>query len=109
VPDALRLADVLRRPGYLRLLGVCALIGVPISAAAFGFLAGEHQLRHLLWEDLPDAVGFDEAPWWWGVPSLTIAGVLVAFAAVRLPGHGGHVPADSSAPRRRSRATFLGS
>jgi H+/Cl- antiporter ClcA len=95
VPDAHRLADVLRGPGYLRLLGFCALIGVPISAAAFGFLAGEHQLRHLLWDDLPDAVGLDGPPWWWGVPSLTIAGVLVALAIARLPGHGGHVPADS--------------
>jgi len=89
------LADVLRSPGYLRLVGLCALVGVPVSALAFGFLAGEHQLRHLLWHDLPEAAGFDAPPWWWGVPSLTIAGVLVAFAVVRLPGHGGHVPADS--------------
>jgi H+/Cl- antiporter ClcA len=94
VPDAPTLADVLRRPGYLRLLAVCALIGIPVSAAAFGFLAVEHELRHLLWEELPDAVGFDELPWWWGIPSLILGGLLVAFAAVRLPGGGGHVPAE---------------
>jgi hypothetical protein len=98
VADAPTLADVLRRPGYLRLLAVCGILGVPVSAAAFGFLALEHEGRHLLWEALPDAVGFDEVPWWWGIPSLVVAGLLVAFAAARLPGHGGHVPADPVGP-----------
>jgi hypothetical protein len=94
VADAPKLADLLRRPGYLRLLGLCGLVGVPVSVVAFGFLALEHELTDVLWEDLPDAAGFDEAPWWWGIPSLVIGGMLVAFAAVRLPGGGGHVPAD---------------
>ena len=87
------LADMLRRPGYLRLLLLCGVVGIPVSAAAFGFLAVEHGLRDVLWEHLPDAAGFEEAPWWWGVPSLVVAGLLVAFAVRRLPGGGGHVPA----------------
>ena len=88
------LDDVLRSPGYLRLLVLCALIGIPVSMAAFGFLALEHELRDVLWEDLPDAVGFDDAPDWWGIPSLIVAGVIVAVAIRTLPGHGGHPPAE---------------
>ena len=94
MPDAPILADILRRPGYLRLLVLCGLVGIPVSVVAFGFLALEHELTDVLWEDLPDAVGFDEAPWWWGIPSLIAGGLLVALAVLRLPGGGGHVPAD---------------
>ena len=32
-------------------------------------------------------------PWWWPLPILGLAGVPIAFAIVRLPGHGGHRPA----------------
>ena len=95
MPDAPTLADVLRRPGYLRLLLICGAIGIPVSMAAFGFLALEHELRDVLWEDLPDAAGFDAAPDWWGIPALIVAGVLVAVAVLKLPGGGGHVPADT--------------
>jgi len=92
------MGDVLRRPGYLRLLVACAIIGVPVSAAAFGFLAAEHALKPLLWEDVPDAFGLDEAPWWWGIPCLIVAGLIVALVAKRLPGGGGHVPAEPMTP-----------
>jgi hypothetical protein len=94
VPDAPILADLLRRPGYLRLLVLCGLVGIPVSVVAFGFLALEHELTDVLWEDLPDAVGFDEVPWWWGIPSLIVGGLLVALAVLKLPGAGGHIPAD---------------
>jgi hypothetical protein len=94
VPDAPILADLLRRPGYLKLLVICGLVGIPVSVVAFGYLALEHELTDVFWEDLPDALGFDEAPWWWGIPSLIVAGLIVAFAALRLPGGGGHIPAD---------------
>ena len=33
-------------------------------------------------------------PLWWPLPWLALAGLLTALAIVRLPGHGGHVPAD---------------
>jgi H+/Cl- antiporter ClcA len=94
VPDAPTLDGVLRRPGYLRLLVLCGVIGIPVSMAAFGFLALEHELSDVLWEDLPDALGFDEAPDWWGIPSLIVAGVLVAVVVRTLPGGGGHPPAE---------------
>ena len=82
MPDAPILADILRRRGYFKLLVYLRARGHPVSVVAFGFLALEHELTDVFWEDLPDAVGFDEAPWWWGSPSLIVAGVIVAFAAL---------------------------
>jgi H+/Cl- antiporter ClcA len=48
--------------------------------------------------DLPKALGFSEAPSWWPLPVLAIAGLITAFAIVRLPGRGGRVPAEGFAP-----------
>ena len=45
-------------------------------------------------QTLPDHLGYDTAPWWWPLPWLALAGLVTAFAIQRLPGRGGHVPAD---------------
>jgi len=42
----------------------------------------------------PGDIGFDSVPWWWPLPLLVIGGFLVALAIQRLPGNGGHTPAD---------------
>ena len=39
-------------------------------------------------------MGFATLPTWWPLPVLGLAGVLVALAIERLPGRGGHVPAE---------------
>jgi H+/Cl- antiporter ClcA len=45
--------------------------------------------------DLPSSLGYDgDAPAWFYVVALALAGLVVAFAIVRLPGEGGHVPAE---------------
>ena len=88
-PDA-----IIRSSGYVRLLVLAALIGAPISVAAYAFLEGVDELQTLLYDDLPDALGYDSAPVWWPLPLLVITGVLVALAIERLPGTGGHSPAD---------------
>jgi H+/Cl- antiporter ClcA len=44
--------------------------------------------------DLPGQVGFAAPPLWWPLPPLLLSGVLVALAISRLPGGGGHSPAD---------------
>ena len=80
-----------RRP-WARFLGVCALLGIPVSVAAFLFLAVLHELTHLVWETLPEAWGFEGVPWWWPLPWLAVAGVMVGVAVRSLPGHGGHLP-----------------
>lgn len=80
--------------GYLTLLLISALLGIPISVVAFGFLAAVHQLEQLVWDTLPEALGYAAPPAWWPVLAVGLAGLLVALAVTRLPGRGGHVPAD---------------
>lgn len=79
---------------YLRLLVLSALLGIPISAAAWGFLHVVTRAGELLYQDLPDALGMDGTPAWWGVPALTLGGLLVGLVVRLLPGNGGHVPVD---------------
>lgn len=90
-PDPLAL---LRSRKYLALLIVAAVIGVPVSAIAFGFLALVSHLQGWIFTSLPKAVGFHGEPLWWPVPPLVLAGVLVALVIRYLPGTGGHSPAD---------------
>ena len=92
-PEEPALAVVLHSRGYLTLLLVAALIGIPISAIAFGFLAAVHELEHVVWHDLPADLGYHQPPAWWPVLALGLAGLLVALAVNLMPGRGGHVPA----------------
>ena len=87
-PEAL-----LRSKEFRRLLVLSAVIGVMVSLAAWCFLESIHALQQGVYEDLPDALGFAAPPWWWPLPVLASAGLIIAFAVVRLPGHGGHSPA----------------
>jgi H+/Cl- antiporter ClcA len=86
--------DLLRSRSYLALLMLAAIIGVPISAAAYFFLALVSKLQVWIFTDLPKGVGFHSEPLWWPVPPLLLAGVLVALTIRYLPGKGGHSPAD---------------
>ena len=93
-PDPLAL---IRTRKYAVLLVLAALLGVPISAMAFGFLALVSELQSLTYTDLPEALGFDGTPSWWPIPLLALAGVLVALTISRLPGESGHKPAEGLA------------
>ncbi|WP_406005757.1 chloride channel protein [Streptomyces sp. NBC_00637] len=88
-PDPLAL---LRSRAYLVLLLMSALIGVPVSAAAFGFLALVGELQPLIYTDLPKSLGFDGTPPWWPLPLLAVGGLLAGLTIRHLPGHGGHEP-----------------
>jgi H+/Cl- antiporter ClcA len=90
-PDPLAL---LRSRAYVRLLVLAALIGVPVSAVAYGFLKLVAWLQETLFTDLPEGLGFDAPPTWWPLPLLALSGLLVALAILHLPGTGGHSPAD---------------
>ena len=90
-PDPLVL---LRSRGYVRLLVLAALIGVPVSAAAYGFLELVTWLEDQLFTELPDTLGFASTPAWWPLPLLVISGFLTAMAIRRLPGTGGHPPSE---------------
>ena len=90
-PDPLAL---IRTRKYAVLLVMTALLGIPISAVAFGFLALVSELQSLTYTDLPRGLGFDRTPSWWPIPLLALAGLLVALTISRLPGEGGHKPAE---------------
>ena len=85
---------LLRSKSYLALLVLAAIIGVPVSAAAYFFLALVSKLQMWIFTDLPTDVGFHSEPLWWPVPPLVLAGLLVALTIRYLPGKGGHSPAD---------------
>jgi chloride channel protein, CIC family len=84
---------LIRSRPYRILLVVAAFIGVVVSVASWCFLELVHELQEEVYDDLPGRLGFDDAPWWWPLPWLALAGLVTAFAIERLPGRGGHVPA----------------
>ena len=86
-------AAMLRSRNFVVLLVFAAIVGVFVSLASWGFLELVHQLQLAVFSDLPDALGYDTVPTWWPIPVLVLAGLPVAFAIVKLPGNGGHVPA----------------
>jgi H+/Cl- antiporter ClcA len=79
---------------YMALLFIAALLGVPISAAAYWFLWASNHGRKWIFEELPLALGFSTAPAWWPMPVLAVGGLLTGAAIGFLPGRGGHSPAD---------------
>ncbi|WP_327365996.1 chloride channel protein [Streptomyces sp. NBC_01217] len=85
---------LIRTRAYVMLLLAAAMLGVPVSVVAFGFLALVHRLQSLTYDDLPRALGFAGTPSWWPVPLLAVAGLLVGLTVRHLPGKGGHRPAD---------------
>jgi chloride channel protein, CIC family len=85
----------IRSKRYVALLVVVAVIGVIVSLAAWCFLEGIHQIQQELYTHLPHALGYENAPpKWWPLPILAIGALIVAFAIERLPGNGGHIPAE---------------
>jgi H+/Cl- antiporter ClcA len=78
---------------YVRTLVLAALLGVPVAFAAVLFQTAIHDVIHLVWDVIPDELGWTEPSWWYVILVPGLAGLLVA-AAVRLPGHGGHSPLE---------------
>jgi H+/Cl- antiporter ClcA len=88
---------LLRSRGYLVVLGFAAVLGIPVSAAAFGFLALVDYLQKAIFVQWPHAVGYSAAPVWWPLPIVAIGGVAVALVIKYLPGDGGPSPAHGFA------------
>jgi H+/Cl- antiporter ClcA len=78
----------------VQLLVLAAIIGVPVSALAYGFLKLVAELQNAFFTSIPKDLGFETPPSWWPLPLLAVAGLVVALAIQRLPGTGGHSPAD---------------
>jgi H+/Cl- antiporter ClcA len=103
-PDPVAL---LRSRSYLILLVLAAILGVPISAAAYGFLALVSYLQKEIFTHLPHGLGFSAEPVWWPLPALAVGGVLAGLAVRYLPGEAG--PHRQAAPpfmARRPRLSF---
>lgn len=84
---------LLRSRGYLVLLGFAAVLGIPISAAAYGYLALVAYLQKEIFAHLPHALGYATAPMWWPLPVLLVGGITVGLTIRYLPGDGGPSPA----------------
>jgi H+/Cl- antiporter ClcA len=85
---------LLRSRSYIQLLVLAAIIGIPVSAAAYGFLKLVSWLQSSFFDTIPKDLGFDATPVWWPAPLLAVSGVLVALTIRYLPGTGGHSPVD---------------
>ena len=84
---------LLRSRDYLRLLALAAILGVPVSAAAYGFLALVSYLQKEIFTHLPHGLGFATEPIWWPLPVLAVGGIIAGLAIRYLPGRGGPSPA----------------
>jgi H+/Cl- antiporter ClcA len=91
---AINPAELLRSRNYLALLLLGAIVGVPVATVAYFFLKFVAEAQHYLYTSLPNDLGFDGEPTWWPLPVLALGGLVVALAISRLPGTGGHSPAD---------------
>ncbi len=88
---------MLRSRSYIRLLVLAAIIGVPVSVAAYWYLYLVGYLQPEIFTDLPHGLGFSSEPVWWPLPVLAVGAVLVALAITYLPGRGGPSPAGGFA------------
>ena len=95
---------LLRSRSYVALLVLAAIVGVPISAASYFFLALVSKLQVWVFTDLPKAVGFHSEPLWWPLLPLLPTGVLLGL----LCGHRRYAdrPSAAAGGRRRQAWTF---
>jgi H+/Cl- antiporter ClcA len=85
---------LLRSRSYVQLLVIAGVLGVPVSAAAYGFLKLVSYLQQEIFTHLPHGLGFSAEPVWWPLPVLAVGGILTGLAIQYLPGTGGASPAD---------------
>jgi H+/Cl- antiporter ClcA len=82
---------------FVVLLLLVAIVGVAVSLASWCFLELIHQIQQEVFVHLPHAFGYSSEPRWWPLPVLPIAAFITAFAIEKLPGRGGHIPANGLA------------
>ncbi len=84
---------VIRSKAYLAALMLAAILGIPISAIAYGFLALIAYIQQLVFFEMPSRIFAATTPAWWPVPWLLLCGLLTGLTVRYLPGNGGHSPA----------------
>ena len=75
-PPGLDPVEVIRSKAYLAALLLAAILGIPISAIAYGFLALVTKIQELVFDDLPADIFTGGVPAWWPVPWLVLCGLL---------------------------------
>ncbi|MDE0547388.1 ion channel protein [Microbacterium sp. C7(2022)] len=69
-------------------------IGSALSLVILDLLA--EGLDHVLWDLLPESIGFEPMVWWWVIAVLTVAGFATGLLVRFAPGHAGPDPATES-------------
>ena len=87
-------AAILRDRRFVLVLILAAVVGVIASLAAWAFLELIFYVQKWVFTDIPKDLGFESTPLLWYPPILFAGGLITALAIVRLPGRGGHIPAD---------------
>src|SRR4029453_11802111 len=72
---------------------LAAVMGIPISAVAYGLLALVAKTQRALFTELPAQIFGGAAPAWWPIPWLLVCGLLTGLTIRYLPGTAGHSPA----------------
>ena len=86
--------QVVRSKAYLSALVLAGILGIPISAMAYGFLTLVSKIQTYVFTDLPaQVIGGAAPPAWWPVPWLVLCGLLTGLTIQYLPGNAGHSPA----------------
>lgn len=70
------------------------LVGVGASLLFLGISALSEQFQHVLWNNLPDALGIGGYSSLWMIVMLTAAGIAVGLVVWKVPGHAGPDPAS---------------
>ena len=83
----------IRSKQYLSALVLAAILGIPISVIAYGFLAVVAKIQQRVFTDLPHDLFTGGTPAWWPLPWLVLCGLLTGLTVRYLPGNGGHSPA----------------
>ena len=92
-PPSIDPVVMIRSRPYIVALVLAAVLGVPISIIAYGFLALVAAVQRFVFVGLPNQVLGGPGPAWWPVPWLVLCGLLTALTIRYLPGTGGHSPA----------------
>ncbi|WP_069764629.1 ion channel protein [Streptomyces sp. LUP47B] len=71
------------------------LVGVGASLLLLGVSAAAEELQHVLWRNLPDALGVGRYSVLWMLVMLTATGVAVGLVVWKVPGHAGPDPATT--------------